>query len=295
MKRILALGVFVLLIAGCQPQPSYPGLSDDDLVGTYVAATLTAAPTGKYLPLETDQPSQVTPEPGETQGSPAASLTPTLTPTPTPTFTPTPTPTATLTPTVDPGDPVLSLGVPTFDDKFTGGVNFYEYDNEQASYQIEEGQMVLIAKKANSYETWSLSWGDIDDFYLEATGRFGADCSNKDRFGMIFRAPDTTEGYIISISCDGSYRLSTWESEDEEYTVIKGWANSSYANTGPGSTNRLGIRAEGTLLIGYINGSKVFEVNDSTFSEGRMGVVVAASNTTNFTAYLTRVAYWDLP
>jgi hypothetical protein len=284
-----------MILAGCQQQPSYPGLSDDDLVATYVAATLTAAPTGKYLPLETDPPTQNTPAAGETPQTPTASLEPTVTPTPTPTLTPTPTPTTTPTPTLVAGDPILTLGSPTFDDKFASGVNFYEYDNEQASYQIEEGQMVLTAKKANSYETWSLSWGDIDNFYLEATGKFGADCSNKDRFGMIFRAPDTTEGYIITIACDGSYRLSTWESEDEEYTVLKGWATSSYANSGPGSTNRLGIRADDTLLVGYINGNKVFELNNDTFSEGRMGVVVAASNTAGFTAYLTRVAYWDLP
>ena len=295
MKKLLTLCLLILILVGCQQQPSYPGLSDDDLVATYVAATLTAAPTGKYLPLETDPPVPNTPQAGETSQPPAATLEPTLTPSPTPTFTPTPTPTTTPTPTLVPGDPVLTLGSPTFDDKFASGVNFYEYDNEQASYQIEEGQMVLIAKKANSYETWSLSWGDMDNFYLEATGTFGGECSNKDRFGMIFRAPDTTEGYILTIACDGSYRLSTWESEEEEYTVLKGWAASSFANSGPGSTNRLGIRADDTLLVGYINGNKVFELNNDTFSEGRMGVVVAASNTANFTTYLTRVAYWDLP
>ena len=296
MKKLLMFGLLVVLFTACQSLPGSSGLSDEDQIATLVAATLTAAPPGKYQPLHTDQPTQAPTGEGDTPLPPSATPEPTFTPTQTPTFTPTFTPTVTLTPSLVPGDPVLSLGVPTFDDKFTGGVNFYQYDDSQASYQIEEGRMVLVAKKANSYETWSLSWGDMDDFYLEATGTFGDDCSGKDRYGMIFRAPDTSQGYIISISCDGSYRLSKYESEDEKYTILKGWASSSYSNAGPDSTNRLGIRVQGTLLAGYVNGNKVFELNDDTFSEeGRMGVVVAASNTPGFTAYLTRVVYWDLP
>ncbi|HDD54988.1 MAG TPA: hypothetical protein ENG59_01930 [Chloroflexi bacterium] len=295
MKNILMIGLLVTLLAGCLPQPGSSGPSDDDLIGTLVAATLTAAPTGKYLPVQTDQPADATSAPGDSPQPPTATLEPTLTPSLTPTFTLTFTPTATLTPSLVPGDPVLTLGSPTFDDRFNGTTNFYEWDGTSASYQIEQDRMVLIAKKANSYESWSLSWKDIEDFYLEATGTFGDDCSGKDRFGMIFRAPDTTQGYIITISCDGSYRLSKYESEDEKYTVLKGWASSPQSNAGPGSTNRLGIRAQGELLAGYVNGSKVFEITDSTFTAGRMGVVVAASNTPGFTAYLTRVAYWDLP
>ena len=302
MKRILVLSLLVTLLTGCLPQPGSSGLSPEDQIGTKVAATLTAAPGGKYQPIPTTQAvptgqSQgATSEVGDTPLVPSETPQPTFTPTLTPTATASPTPTATLTPSLVPGDPATTLGSPTFDDRFNGTTNFYQYDDSSASYQIEQGQMVLIAKKANSYETWTMSWKEIEDFYLEATGTFGPACSGKDRFGMIFRAPDTSEGYIINISCDGSYRLSKYESADEEYTVLKGWTGTPHANTGPGSTNRLGVRIQGNLIAGYVNGNKVFEVTNDTFSaEGRMGVIVAASNTPGFTAYLTRVAYWNLP
>ena len=305
MKRVLVLSLLITLLTGCQPQQGSSGPSADDLISTYVAATLTAAPEGKYQPMPTiqpqptDQPPDATAGPGDTPLPPSATLEPTFTPTLTPTSTPTFTPTATLVPTFVPGDPVTTLGTPDFNDKFNGTTNFYQYDNASASYQIESGKMVLTAKKANNYETWSLSWKYIEDFYLEATGTFGPDCSGKDRFGMVFRDPDTedgSQGYIIAISCDGSYRLSKYESADDEYTVLKGWASTSYANTGPGSTNRLGVRVQGNLIAGYVNGSKVFEVTDDTFGgEGRIGVMVAAFNTPGFTANLTRVAYWELP
>lgn len=302
MKKILVISLLMVFLTGCLPQPG-PSQGDDDLIGTLVAATLTAAPEGQYNPLPTqqqdEQTGEATPEasaePGETPLPPSATLEPTFTPTSTPTITPSATPTLTLTPTLDPGDPVLSLGYPTFDDKFNGTTNFYQYDGSAASYTIETGKMVLVAKNDNSYETWSLSWGDMEDFYLEATGSFGPACAGKDRYGMIFRAPDTSQGYIITISCDGSYRLSTYESADDDYTILKGWASSSHINTGPGATNRLGIWVKDDLLAGYVNGIKVFEVTDSTFSAGRMGVVVAASSTPGFTANLTRVVYWNLP
>ena len=71
--------------------------------------------------------------------------------------------------------------------------------NPNLSFQVDDNKFVLVAKKANSYETWSLSWEELTNFYLEITGTFGDDCSGKDRYGMIFRAPDTSEGYLISV------------------------------------------------------------------------------------------------
>jgi hypothetical protein len=193
------------------------------------------------------------------------------------------------------GDPAASLGAPTFKDTFESGDNFYLYDEAQSSYQVDDGQMVLTAKKANSYETWSLSWGELKNFYLEITGTFGDDCGGKDRYGMIFRAPDTTQGYLVSISCDGSTRLSMWDSDAEEYTTIRKWKTSEYINSGPGGVNRLGIRAKGSKFTGYVNGHQVFEKSDSKFPKGRFGVLVAASETPGFTAYLSQVVYWKLP
>jgi len=99
----------------------------------------------------------------------------------------------------------------------------------------------------------------------------------------------------LSISCDGSYRLSTYESDEDEYTTIKNWTTSQHVNSGAGGVNRLGIRTKNSTLTGFINGHQVFELTDSTFDKGRWGVLVAASNTPGFTAYLSQAAYWKLP
>jgi hypothetical protein len=290
MKKGILLALVMILLTSCLSPPAVATLTDAEKISTFVAATRTAefqsedqAPPNTETP-ETSQ--EDTPQPQDTiEASPTATETPTLTPTPT----------ETPTPTLAAGDPVLSLGVPSFEDSFEDGDNIYLYDEAQSSFQIEDDNLVVTAKKANNYETWTLTWGDLRNFYLEITGEFGEECGGKDRFGMIFRAPDTLEGYLISVSCDGSTRLSSWESEDEEYTTIQEWTSSSYINSGPGGVNRLGIMTKGSTLTGYINGQFVFEVTDSTFDKGRWGVMVAASNTPGFKAVITQAAYWKLP
>jgi len=298
MKKILVLGLTIIFLTGCLPQQIEPTANVSDIIATLVAATLTIEPESKDQPGQTviASVSTVTPDPA-VQATDTPEFTPTLTLTPTPTETPTLTPTATdaSTPTLAPEDPVLSLGVPSAEDNFDNGSIIYQYDDSEFSFQVEDDQFVMVAKKTSSYETWSLSWEELTNFYLEITGTFGQDCSGKDRYGMIFRAPDTSEGYLITISCDGQYRLSTYESEDDEYTVIKNWTSSSSINQGTGGENRLGVKVKGDKITGYINGQQVFELNDSTFSHGRIGILVKAANTAGFTAYLDQVVYWKLP
>ena len=154
--------------------------------------------------------------------------------------------------------------------------------------------MVIISKKANILETWSVASPNIYNFYLEINGTFAGECGGKDRYGLIFRAPDTSEGYLLSISCDGSYRLSTWENEEKKYSSLKPWTTSDLIDAGPGGVNRLGIKADGNTLTAYINGRQVFEVEDSTFGTGRFGILVAATNTPGFTAFISEIAYWAL-
>jgi hypothetical protein len=293
MKRILGLIFLLIILAGCYRSLEPTQDLDQFIIETYVAATRTAEAHNIDEPI---QPTETqSPAPEDTDQPPAPTPTETLTPTPTATETPTPSPTFTETPEEVPGDPVNSLGAPTFTDNFNDGDNFYLYDETQSSFQVDDGSMVLVAKKANSYETWTLSWGDLKNFYLEITGEFGEECAGKDRFGMIFRAPDTTQGYLVSISCDGSTRFSKYDSDKEEYTVIKKWKTSDYIDSGPGGVNRLGIKAKGSTFTGYINGHQVFEKSDSKFTKGRFGLMVAASDTAGFTAYLSQAVYWKLP
>jgi len=304
MKKILVLGLIIILLTGCLPEQNEPTVEWVDTIETLVAATMTAEPQSKGQTGQTivASVSTVTPDPNlQATDKPTFTPSPTFTPEPIHTSTITHTPTEEITPTdaatatLAPEDPVLSLGVPSVKDTFDSGSILYQYSDSEFSFQVEDNQFVMVGKKTTSYESWSLSWEELTDFYLEITGTFGEYCSGRDRYGMIFRAPDTSEGYLITISCDGFYRLSSYESEDEDYTVIKGWTSSEHIISGPEGLNRLGVMVKGDKITGFINGRQIFELNDSTFSQGRIGVLVKATNTADFTVYLDQVVYWKLP
>ena len=283
MKKVVLFCLVLVLLTGCIPQQLKPNNTEQNNINSDTAGTETATPIVFAPPKEPYQ----TPDPN----APTRTLNPNIpTRTPTITLTPTTTPTATL----NPEDPVSYLGDPWFRDNFVNGSNFFLYEEPQSSYRVDNNQMILVAKKANNFETWSLASPSLYNFYLEITGTFGEECGGKDRYGLIFRAPNTNEGYLLSITCDGSFRLSTWENEEEKYTSLKPWTTSEYINSGPGGENRLGIRTNGITLTGFINGHQVFEVDDSTFGTGRFGVLVAATDTPGFTAYLSELVYWAL-
>ena len=283
MKKVVLFFLVLVLFTGCIPQQLKSKIPGQNQINSDTGATETAAPLVFAPPKDPYQ----TPDPNAPTRTPDPNI---PTRTPTITFTPTTTPTATL----DPEDPVSDLGDPWFRDNFVNGSNFFLYDEPQSSYLVDNNQMILVAKKANNFETWSLASPTLYNFYLEISGSFGEECGGKDRYGLIFRAPNTNEGYLLSITCDGSFRLSTWENEEEKYTSLKPWTTSEYINSGPGGENRLGIKTNGTTLTGFINGHQVFELDDSTFGTGRFGVLVAATNTPGFTAYLSEIVYWAL-
>jgi len=276
MKKVVFFCSVLVLLTGCVPH-------QQNNINAIPAATETAAPLVFAPPKEPYQ----TPDPNAPTRTPNPNI---PTRTPTITYTPTMSP----TPTLDPDDPISYLGDPWFRESFNSGANFFLYDEPQSSYRVENNQMIMVAKKANNYETWSLASPTLYNFYLEITGTFGEECGGKDRYGLIFRAPNTNEGYLLSITCDGSYRLSTWEDQEGKYTSIQPWTASEEITKGPGAENRLGVKTDGITLSVFINGQQVFEVEDSTFSAGRFGVIVAATDTPGFTASLSELVYWAL-
>ena len=273
-----------LLLAACNlPMPS--ATPTVDLVATQVAIQLTSLPT-QGVP--EDIPTATLP--AEDTTSPAE-----LTVTPSP---PSPTATQTLTPTIPAGDPRQSLGDPTWEETFESGRSFgleEPYDDEQTSFRIENGALILTSKNASGFHGWRTG-GPItaDNAYVEGRFEIGS-CFSEDRYGLVFRSPDFIEGYIFLVSCDGRYELDTWENESFT-TLLSGQAPSQGLLTGSNQVNRLGVLALDDRLAVYINGVLVDEVRDSTFTaEGGFGVFIGSDETDNFTIQVDEMSYWEDP
>lgn len=287
MKRLFPLLLIALLMSSCGQADVGEQVNPEDTIATLVAATMNAIPSNTPVPTGSPAP----PQPSET---PSPSATP-ITPSPTPTLTHTPSATPTFTPV--PGDPRDTLGIPTLEDTFKNSDNWSPYDSNRSKLEIKDGKMTLTAYKADNSEYWGISWPVVENFYLEYTGTFGDTCKGKDRFGMIFRAPKTSEGYnqgfLFTVTCDGHLRLYAWDGE--EYTILQNWKKSEYVKSGPKAVNRIGIKAKGAKLTGYINGHQVVTKSSNLFTKGRFGAFIAAAETPGFSVDITRVSYWELP
>jgi hypothetical protein len=243
-----------------------------------------------------------TPEPTQTQPLPEASLPPEDTPVPTAQASSTPEPTATLaaTPTSQPelttappaDDPTLNLGSPTWQDTFEDDSNWTLLDDEHSHFELQNGQMVMLAYNADYYNSWALTPPTIEVFYLEAQGTSGA-CSGRDRWGLFFRAPDDTRGYLFGVSCDGRYALWVYDGSSEIY--LMDWADSPHILKGPDQINRIGVKADGNRLSLYANGNFLAEVRDDSFASGRFGLFIGSAETPGYTAKVDEIAYWENP
>jgi hypothetical protein len=231
----------------------------------------------------------------------AQTLTPTITPTPESTPTPlTPLPTLpifdTITPTPpsaparQPGDPALRLGNPDWVDTFESGENWSEYSTSLSQIVIREGQLFFTAFDPASGPTWTVSWLDLSNFYLEVLVKTPAVCSGKDRFGLVFRAPEPSEGYRFEISCDGQYSAVVFDENGSQ--LIVAWASSTHLLAGPNQINRIGVWTEGKVISLHINGQAVAGLEHNDYRSGRFGFSITSEQTENFTIAFDDLSFW---
>jgi hypothetical protein len=222
------------------------------------------------------------------------SSTPTVTATGTPPQTPTPTPTITVTPTATLGadDPRSSLGSPTWHEDFADGSDWSMYSDSHVRFELGEHALVMTAFNPNFYNGWLLSWREDRNFYLEATVEVGA-CAGRDAFGLMFRAPSASQGYLYGISCSGEYVLRSWDGASMNNLIV--WTEDSAVPSGPDLTRRIGVWASGDEFSLYVNGQFLRQISNSNFADGLFGLFISSASTPDFTVRVTDFDYWDLP
>jgi len=294
MKKasLIALIAVVFLTSCNLPSADSTPTIPEDQIATAVALTLTSQAIVQEIETITPQPT----------ASMVVVVTPTLaasaSPTPTTTLTPTETTTPTTTYTTLPEDPAQLLGAPARQDNFANGKAFgldaAGYEDENTRITVENGAMVLTSYSQYGYRGWRLTVNSPADFYMEA--RFETvQCAGEDTFGMVFRAPDYTDGqgYYYGLTCSGKYMLSKWDANGTENLVT---SSNDLINPGPAQINRLGVWAEGEHLRLYINGKMITELNDASFTAaGHYGAYIAGQSSGAFTVRMESIGYWNLP
>ncbi|MFC1936291.1 hypothetical protein ACFLYP_01345 [Chloroflexota bacterium] len=281
---------------GGQEQQEQQGQQDQQdqqiALDTMVAATMQALATQNAQPAA-DQPQDTGAAP---PAAPTDTLPPTETYTPVPSLTATPTNTLvpSVTATLSDEDPRQSLGGPDFVDTFDQKYYWNEYSTSNYKTEIKSGKLFFTMFEPQFSSSWFLSSPEIEDYYLEVTAKTGDVCEGKDRYGLIFRAPDPNAGYIFTISCDGNYRLASWEKN--EWKDLINWQEDDAIHTGPNQTNRIGVWVDGKVIKLYVNGVLIDDFEDNQLGgEAKYGLVLASAESDDFLVTFDDLMYWELP
>jgi len=233
---------------------------------------------------------------GGDQQSPTNTMQPTNTQQPTNTSQPTPTNTEQPTPTSPAGDPAVTLGAADWTHAFNSEYPWYTYTSSTDETEIKNGKYFFRFFQNFNWPIWSFAAEEIEDYYVEINVKFQSTCSGKDSGGLIFGSPTghNDEGYVFQISCDGNYRLTSYDGTNTD--VLISWHSASEILTGPDQTNRVGVMVNGNHISLYVNGAKVNETNDTAYTgEGRFGVAASSPETSNLVVIFDNAAYWLLP
>ncbi|MDX1601145.1 MAG: hypothetical protein R3191_06495, partial [Anaerolineales bacterium] len=141
---------------------------------------------------------------------------------------------------------------------------------------------------------WSTSGLTASDFYVEVSA-VADSCEGKDSYGIGARIGGSgyDRGYTLEFSCDGHYRLRRFNS-DSPPEVLLDWTQSDAIETGAGSENRIGLLAEGSVLIGFANGEVLQEVRDEFYVYGNFGLFAESNQTETTTALFRDFSLWYL-
>jgi len=242
---MLAVLLTALMAAGCTADSTPIAPTKEILLESLVAE---AVETQRAEGLQEDQrAATLTVGAGQPSVLQAQTLTPTITLTPESSPTPltplptlalidTATPTPPTVPTRRPGDPAQRLGDPDWTDGFDIGENWSEYTTSHSQAQVRDGQFFFTVFNPASGPAWTVSWPSLSNFYLEVLVKTPPVCGGKDRFGLVFRSPDPSQGYRFEISCDGQYSALVFDEDVSQ--LIVAWASSSHLLAGPNQINR---------------------------------------------------------
>ena len=191
------------------------------------------------------------------------------------------------------GDPASILGTPSGVENFDNANNWTTFSSQCFNSEITGGQFVMTANGVQQFSCWEVSWPQLQNFYLDTTQIMPATCQPDDRFGLLFRAPDTNRGYLYGLNCAGQYSLTIWDGETTT-TLVQPTASEAIRQ-GSGAVNSLGLMAFDETLSLYVNGQFLQSVSDFTFLEpGKIGYFVRAATENPFTVRYDQLRIWSL-
>lgn len=196
---------------------------------------------------------------------------PTVTATPAATDTPeqTPTPEATATTPTTPTSPPTVV----FEDDFSLDTGWSLYTADTHGFKLADEAYTIYANTRNGF-IWSVRVRmDTPADVIVETDAVRIDGPETGYYGAVCRFQSGTKYYALLISESGSYGIAKMDGWQLEF-IEQGQAADGVINS-DGEFNRVRGDCIGNTLTLYVNGQKLLEVQDDTFLDGKVGLILA--------------------
>jgi hypothetical protein len=277
-----ALCLLVILIgfawvAGC----SFTSNSDETVEATSIAiialtefanngtgnARETTPPilTNRETPVPTSLPPLVFTQTPQPESGPRVTPTPVVmveqpTPVQQPTETPLPAPTVTRE--------------IVYQDDFQATKGWYTFEGERYQMKYNQGAYQIVNNVLNAAVT-SVRTQNHADVHLEVDAARLSGPPNA-YYGLVCRYQDDSNYYALVIGSDGFYGIIRMMGGQTQF--ISPPPSPASALQGGFAVNRIGATCSGHNLTLYVNGAKLFDIKDTTFSSGYIGLMVGTTS-----------------
>lgn len=150
------------------------------------------------------------------------------------------------------------------------------FSDADADLSVVDGQF-QISIFTTSMAVWSTNGKTAGDAVFEADVQWLGGPPEYSA-GVIFRRKDS-DFYVFRINTLGSY--SFFLHQQDQWTPIVDWTESSAVNTGDGAANHLVVTAKGDVFVLELNGETLDTAAEPTLARGEYGMIASVYDVAN--------------
>lgn len=143
--------------------------------------------------------------------------------------------------------------------------------DEFGSTAIQDGRLVIDVRQANTLQYAALEEPSLADFDLVVETQL-IEGGSESTYGLLFRMADPEQFYRFELTGDGQYVVERRDPGGAWLRLTSGWQKSPAITSGPGAVNRLRVTAQGPAMAFYANDELLQEVQDSSYSAGKIAL-----------------------
>lgn len=175
-----------------------------------------------------------------------------------------------------------------------------EFDQEPFDWSpnLSEGIEQAVVDGALQFDITtpsSLGWIGLPDYpvryYLEVDIAVGNPIVEAE-YGILFNYQNAQNFDFFAVDTAGQYSL--WRLADNEWTETLNWAAGSTLESGPNSTNRIGLLVDGSDITLVANGEVLDTLEEPEPRAGALALVVGTFAEGGLQVRFDNVALWDL-